>query len=202
MQESKKDKSNRVRTEATKSVLLDAARQLFASKGYADTGTPEIVATAGLTRGALYHHFIDKLALFRAVIEREAEAVAEQIASHTMEPDSALEAMLDGAEAYFEAMSVPGRTRLLLIEGPAALGMSAMDEIDRKTGQNELRQGLELASKGEHAEAVPVDALATVLSAAFDKAALAVVAGEPIEEYKLALRILLMGIPGIQSSRY
>ena len=201
MQESKKAISNRARTQATRAVLLEAARPLFAEKGYADTGTPEIVAMAGVTRGALYHHFPDKLELFRAVVEREAEAVAEQIASESMESDTALEAMLDGADAYFEAMSVPGRARLLLLEGPAVLGVTAMAEIDRRTGENELRQGLELVFQGEGLTAMPHGALSAVLSAAFDKAALAVVSGESLEEYRTALRILLTGIPGMKSMK-
>jgi len=193
-QESKKAISNRKRAEATRAVLIQAARHLFAEKGYADTGTPEIVAAAGLTRGALYHHFVDKLELFRAVVEGEAEAVASQIGRETLRPDSALEAMLDGADAYFEAMALPGRTRLLLLEGPAILGVPAMDEIDRRTGRNELLRGLDLALLGEDAADVPRDALATILSAAFDKAALQVVSGESIEDYKASLRILLEGI--------
>ena len=200
-QESKKALSNRVRTQATRAVLLDAARRLFAEKGYADTGTPEIVASAGVTRGALYHHFSDKLELFRAVVEREAEAVAEQIASESMESDSALEAMLAGADAYFEAMSIPGRARLLLLEGPAILGVPAMAEVDRRTGGNELRQGLGAVLEGMDSAVVPIDALSAMLSAAFDKAALAVVSGESIDEYKAALRILLSGIPGMNPNK-
>ncbi len=199
MQESKKAQSNRTRTQATRSLLLDAARHLFAEKGYADTGTPEIVAAAGVTRGALYHHFADKLEVFRAVVEREAEAVGEQIARETNEPESALEAMLDGADAYFTAMSVPGRTRLILLEGPAILGAAEMEEIDRRTGQNELRQGIAFALKGEDAVGVPHDALSTILSAAFDKAALAVASGESVQEYREALRLLMIGIPGMKS---
>jgi AcrR family transcriptional regulator len=181
--------------------LIEAARHLFAEKGYSDTGTPEIVAMAGVTRGALYHHFPDKLELFRAVVEAEAEAVAEEIASESMESDSALEGMLDGADAYFEAMSVSGRARLLLLEGPAVLGVVAMAEIDRRTGENELRQGLELALQGADSSDIPHSALSAVLSAAFDKAALAVVSGEPLEEYRTALRILLTGIPGMRTKK-
>jgi AcrR family transcriptional regulator len=205
MQESKRESrkaiSNRARTKATRAILIEAARHLFAEKGYADTGTPEIVAMAGVTRGALYHHFPDKLELFRAVVEAEAEAVAEQIANESMESDSALEAMLDGADAYFEAMSVPGRARLLLLEGPAILGVTAMAEIDRRTGENELRRGLEQMFQGEDSSDIPHSALSAVLSAAFDKAALAVVTGEPLAEYKAALRILLAGIPGMNSKK-
>ncbi|TWH24547.1 TetR/AcrR family transcriptional regulator, partial [Aminobacter sp. J15] len=97
-------RSNRERTEATRAALIAAARNLFIEKSYAETGTPEIVAAAGVTRGALYHHFADKQALFRAVVEAEAAA-----------PASVRQALLDGADAFFRAMAVNGRTRLLLL---------------------------------------------------------------------------------------
>ena len=197
--ESRKARSNRARTEATRRALLDAARHLFAEKGYADTGTPEIVALAGVTRGALYHHFVDKLELFRGVVEREAVQVAEEIARETTEPTSPLDAMLRGADAYFRAMSQPGRARLLLLEGPAVLGVPAMDEIDLRTGRSELRHGLILALAGNEITDGSVDALAAVLSAAFDKAALAIASGESAGDYRDALRMLAGGIPGMES---
>jgi len=197
--DSRKVRSNRARTTATRAALIAAARELFASKGYADTGTPEIVSTAGVTRGALYHHFSDKLELFRAVVEAEAVAVAEAIAHETIDAGSPLDAMLTGADAYFAAMSEAGRGRLMLLEGPAVLGLREMDEIDRRTGADELRQGLEAAIGDQDRSDVPLDALTAVLSAAFDKAALAIVSGESAEEYREALRILTSGIPGMRS---
>jgi AcrR family transcriptional regulator len=196
--ESRKARSNRARSESTRSALLDAARALFADKGYADTSTPEIVQRAGVTRGALYHHFADKEGLFRAVIEREAVDLAERIADDTVGVAGPVEAMLAGADAYFDAMAEPGRSRLLLLEGPAVLGIAAMSEIDRRTGGGELREGLAAAVATREGARVPLDALASTLSAAFDKAALDVAAGASADEYKRALRILMYGIPGLE----
>ncbi len=91
-----------------------------------------------------------------------------------------------GPRAYFDAMAAPGRSRLLLLEGPAILAVRAMEEIDRRTGQRELREGLALVFGGAKVE-VPLDALTGVLSAAFDKAALAIALGDPSEDYKEAI---------------
>lgn len=196
---SRKARSNQARSEATRSALVEAARALFADKGYADTSTPEIVARAGVTRGALYHHFADKLELFRAVVEQEAMAVAERIADDTVDLDTPLAAMLAGARSYFDAMQAPGRTRLLMLEGPVVLGIEAMDEIDRRSGGFELRQVLAAAVATRNAADVPLDALTTALSAAFDKAAVAIAAGGSADDYLEAMRILTSGIPGLET---
>jgi AcrR family transcriptional regulator len=197
--ESKKEQSNRARAEATRTALIEAARELFAAKGYADTGTPEIVSAAGVTRGALYHHFVDKLELFRAVVEREAETVARHIARESEVSDSPIEGIMSGAEGYFDAMSEAGRARLLLLDGPAILGVEAIEAIDRRTGQAELRQGLEAATQRADVT-IPLEALTTVFSAAFDKAALSIVLGGSREEYMEAIRVLAEGIPGMKAN--
>lgn len=108
-------RSNRERTEQTRQALIAAGRRLFVEKGYAETATPEIVAAAGVTRGALYHHFEDKKALFRAVIECEAKAVAEAIEARSGSYDAPHAGLIAGTSSYFDAMMAQGRTRLLLI---------------------------------------------------------------------------------------
>ena len=194
MQQKSTRRTNRERTEATRLALLAAARALFVEKGYADTGTPEIVAAAKVTRGALYHHFADKADLFRCVAIDEARAVAAQIERETEQADAGLESLMAGADAYFAAMAVAGRTRLLLVDGPAVLGHPEMARIDMETGGEELRQGLVHALSGLAVTGAPLDALAHVVSAAFDRAALAIAEGEPAEDYKAAVRLILDGL--------
>src|SRR5258708_8316209 len=70
----------------TQAAVLQAARELFAEKGYAGTGTEEIVARARVTRGALYHHFRDKADLFRAVMQAVAADLAERLVTQPLSP--------------------------------------------------------------------------------------------------------------------
>lgn len=190
----KKKVTNRARSEATRTALLDAARPIFASGGFSAASTPELAAAAGVTRGALYHHFSDKRDLFRAVVEREAQAVAACIRASAAETEGAAAALRQGAEAYFEAMASPGRARLLLVEGPASLGAEAMEAIDRLTGRDTLREGLAYAVQRGEAGAMPLDEMAALLSAAFDKAVLQIASGEPAEPYQEAIGRLIDGL--------
>ena len=188
-------RSNRERTDATRQTLIDAARALFVERGYGDTSTPDICAAAGITRGALYHHFADKRDLFRHVLQREAEAVAAEIETACPADLPPEQALIAGAEAYLQAMTVPGRTRLLLIEGPAALGHAETDAIDRRHAARSLRDGLAAAMDPASA---PVDGLAVLLSAAFDRAALEVDAGADPTRVRAAMLWLLRRTLGQQ----
>ncbi len=194
MQDKSVRRSNRDRTQATRAALIAAARTLFCDKGYAGTGTVEIAAAAKVTRGALYHHFSDKSDLFHAVVAHEAEVVAEQIARQTRNPASALEALMTGTEAYFAAMAAPGRTRLLLLDGPSVLGHAEMDRINGQTSGEKLRQGLGQAMSKKALENVPLEALTDLFSAAFDRAALAIAEGRPAKSYIEAIRLMLTNV--------
>ncbi|MBB3384275.1 MULTISPECIES: TetR/AcrR family transcriptional regulator [unclassified Rhizobium] len=180
-------RSNRERTEKTKAALIAAARALFVEKGYAETSTPEIVAAAGITRGALYHHYEDKRALFRAVVREEALAVTRTIEQATPAQLPARDALIAGSNGYLDAMRVNGRTRLLLIEGPTVLGFTEMKKLDEETTALTLRQGLQATLNHGRNSGTPVDALADILSAAFDRAALAIDAGGDADRYRQAI---------------
>ena len=199
MQESESDaaaasRTNEARSRETRAALIAAARTVFAAKGYASAGTPEIVRAAGVTRGALYHHFADKEALFRAVLEAETRAVGAAIDAGAGAAGTAFEALHAGARAFHRAMAEPGRVRLLLIDGPAALGPEVLRKLDEAGAAGTLRDGLqEAADTGEMVEA-PIDALAALLSAAFDRAAIDVAEGAESGKYAAALDILIAGL--------
>jgi AcrR family transcriptional regulator len=174
-------RSNKDRSSAMRQALMVAARHLFTEKGFATTGTPDIVAAAGVTRGALYHHFADKEALFAAVVRAEAEAVAKAVRQAELPADPRL-ALKAGGQVWLTAMQEPGRARLLLVDGPAVLGRAAMDALDAETGGQTLAEGLAALRPGE-----PVRELAALLSAAFDRAALAMASGDAPEPWVQAL---------------
>lgn len=188
-----KRRSNPERSAATQAALIAAARGAFVARGYAETSTPDLVEAAGVTRGALYHHFADKQALFRAVIEAESAAVAAEVEAGATD-GAAIEALLSGGEAYLAAMAVPGRTRLLLIEAPAVLGRAEADAIDARHGVRTLREGLRAAIEQKAIAPIPVEAAAKLLGAAFDRAALEIAHGGDRESCLAVLRALIEGL--------
>lgn len=194
MQNKRQPIPNRQRSATTRAALLSAGRRLFVDKGFADTGTPEIVAAAGVTRGALYHHFTDKRALFHAVVATEAAAVAREIDAATRGDLPPGRALVEGGDAFLRAMREPGRTRLLLLEGPAILGRAEMDRIDGANGARTLREGLTQAMASGALQRLPPDALTAILSAAFDRAALAQALGAPAEDYRAVMQALIGGL--------
>jgi len=187
-------RSNRDRSDATRSALIAAGRKLFVGKGYAETGTPELVAEAGVTRGALYHHFADKKALFRAVVEAESAAVAREIEAAARPGLAPLKALAKGGAAFLEAMRVPGRTQLLLIDAAAVLGREELDEIDARHGGRTLREGLAAAMRAKALPELPLAATAQLLAAAFDRAALAIAAGGDASEWRRLIERVMAGL--------
>ncbi len=176
----------------TRAKLLEAARDLFIEIGFAETPTPEIVRRAGVTRGALYHHFADKADLFRVLVEEEAKAVSVHIDRETRDVPDPEQAMIIGSNAFFEAMLVPGRVRLLLEEAPAILGHHDAVALTRANGSEELRDGLTRALPGHSPQ--HIDALTNLLSAAFDRAALEIAYGGDRVTYTEAMLHLVSDV--------
>ncbi|HHI69570.1 MAG TPA: TetR/AcrR family transcriptional regulator [Rhodobacteraceae bacterium] len=195
MQEKSTRRSNKVRSEEMRARLITVSRRLFAQKGFAETGTPEIVKAAQVTRGALYHHFTDKTDLFRSVVLAEAKDVENEISLFSANSSSATDALRVGAKSYFKSMKKPGRVRLLLLDGPAVLGQAEMASIDAITGGKALREGLSALLTDK---SVPLAALAEIISAAFDRAALAIANGADETPYFDAISLVLEGLAPVQ----
>lgn len=193
MQEKKLRVTNADRSASMRTRLLDAARQLFVSEGFAATSTPAIVEAAGVTRGALYHHFKDKEAIFRAVVEAEAEAVSQAIDAADMSGVPPLDQLLAGASAYIEAMRKEGRVRLLLLEGPTVLGREVMREIEGRHGDANLRIGVDAALTEAKRSDLDVESLCSLLSAMFERAAMDIDGGRPTEPVLAVIEAVLRG---------
>lgn len=193
MQEGSKRTQEQRRTETIRA-LLAAARQCFADKGYGATGTPEIVAAAGMTRGALYHHFPDKAALFKAVVEEEHALLAMAInaAAEAEDEPGPVKALIEGGDAFLTAMQDVGRRRILLIDAPAVLGRETLDAIDARYGLRTLVQGVTQAMEAKAIRELPVLPLAHLLNALFDRAALA--NAEELPGYRKAIKALIRGL--------
>ncbi|MEM6593527.1 MAG: TetR/AcrR family transcriptional regulator [Pseudomonadota bacterium] len=171
MQEKSSGQRNEARAAATKLALMEAGKALFIAQGYAETGTPQIVKEAGVTRGALYHHFDGKAGLLRAIVAQEMHDISREVEARAIDAASPRAALLAGAEAYFDAMADAGRQRLILRDGPAILGPADMARLDAEAGAGGLADGL-AALMGEDAPSRPVlEALADIVSAGFDRAA-------------------------------
>lgn len=185
-------------TEATRRALLDAARALFASRGFADTPTEEIVARAGVTRGALYHHFKDKTDLFRAVVEDIEQEVTAKVAEVALGSGGVWEGLIGATEKFLDLCMDPAVRRVILIEAPAVLGIAAWREIERRYGLGLTQVALETAMSEGLIERQPAEPLAHVMLGAINEAALTIGASDDPEkaraEVGAALQRLLAGL--------
>lgn len=174
------------RSEATREALIEAARALFAERGYAGVGTEEIVRAAGVTRGALYHHFGGKRDLFEAVYERVEHELAERIAAGALAGGAAepLAAMRAGAEMFLQACTEPEAQRIALLDGPSVLGWDRWREIAAEHGLGLIEATLRAAIEAGAIPEQPVRPLAHVLIGALDEAAMLVARAEDPERMR------------------
>jgi len=160
--------------EETRRGLLEAARELFATEGYAGVSIDEICGRARVTKGALYHHFRDKRDLFREVCgEVEAEWIDELVDLVTAEPD-ALERMKLGCDAFLDACLDPARQRILLLDGPAVIGWEELRRIDAGRGLGLIVTVLTDAMRSGGLEDQPVEPLAHLILGALNEASMAI----------------------------
>jgi AcrR family transcriptional regulator len=190
-------RSQRERSHATRATLVATARQLFAERGYAQVPAAEIVTSAGVTRGALYHHFAGKPELFRAVLEElESEMTAEIAAAIAAAPDRT-PGMVVGLGRFLDVCQRPDVTRIALTDAPTVLGWQTWREIEARHGLGVITQNLQAAAGEGRLAPVQVPVLAQlVLSALIEAALLIAHAADPKAaraDAEQALHALLSG---------
>jgi AcrR family transcriptional regulator len=169
------------RSEATRSALVATARRLFAERGYAGVGTEELVRAAGVTRGALYHHFDGKAELFRAVFEQVESEIAERFATEALARPDPWEAMLVGLELFLDVCLEPEVQRIALLDAPSVLGWETWREIESRYGLGLMRLGLQNLIDAGLAERQPLDPLAHAMLGTLYEAGLYVARAEDVE---------------------
>jgi AcrR family transcriptional regulator len=157
--------------EATTRALMLEARRQFVSKGYANVSLAGIVEAAGVTKGALYHHFTGKEDLFRAVLREVQHEVAARIATASPGGDSWSQ-LIAGCEMFLRASTEPEIQQIMLIDAPAVLGWGTWREIDASTSMRQLEHVLTELMKQRVIHRQPVAPLVHLLSGAMNEAAL------------------------------
>jgi AcrR family transcriptional regulator len=162
------------RSAATRDALVAAARRLFADQGFAEVPADAIVAEAGVTRGALYHQFADKTALFSAALEAVEADIARRLADDVAATgiSDPVEALRHAVGTWLEICVEPEIHRIALIDGPSVLGWGRWREVCQQhvfgLVQALLAQGIEVG----RIRPQPAAPLAHVLMGAGDEAAL------------------------------
>jgi AcrR family transcriptional regulator len=130
------------RRDRTRGALLDAARELFGEHGFAATGRDDIAKRAGVTSGALYHHFESKTAVAEAVIEALDAELVERVVAAARRGTDPFDQLRRSCRAYIDACAEPDIARIL-IEAPAVLGPDALRAIDEASAVKLLNAALE-----------------------------------------------------------
>lgn len=129
---------------------------------------------AGVTRGALYHHFAGKDDLFRAVFEEVEQEVTERVARAAASTPEPLDALRRGCREFLDAALDPAVQRIVLVDAPAVLGWSTWRELEARYGLGLTTMGLQAAMDAGAIARQPLEPLAHMLLASLNEAALLV----------------------------
>ena len=157
-------------TQRTRRAILDRARQLFATKGYAATGTEEIIRDLGITRGALYHQFHNKLGVFRAVIVEAYSEITDSIRVQIQPLDTNWEQLITGCQAFLEVAQQEELRRLVFVEAPAVLAADDLTAIDQY-GFGLLRASIQLAVEEGQLNVLDAEGFAHLVNGSLDELA-------------------------------
>jgi AcrR family transcriptional regulator len=168
--------------EATRAALVLVARTLFAERGYATVSIQEIVEGARVTRGALYHHFEDKLALFREVLELIEGEVAGRMQAAAKTKAQPWEQVRAACQVYLDACLERDVQRILLLDAPSVLGWSTWCEIDRRYGLGVLQECLAAARDAALMDPQPLEPVALLILGALNTGGRVIAEAQDVRE--------------------
>jgi AcrR family transcriptional regulator len=180
---------------ATRGQLIDVATRLFAEHGYEGTSVEAVLSAAGVSRGALYHHFAGKEALFEAVVDDVSERVNTEMAVVLRDCTDPVEALHLGAQAWISLAADPVVQQVVLVDAPSVLGWDRWRAMDDGRTLGALRLMLQAVSDGGRLPAGLVTPFAHMILAGLDELVLAIARAEDREaavaEGRTAVRELL-----------
>jgi AcrR family transcriptional regulator len=165
--------SKAAKAEATRRALVGAARDLFGEQGFAATSVDEIARRAGVTKGALYHHFRDKDDLFRAVVEDVKRDVTDVVGAAFMAATAENETMHSlvlGFQAFIEAHLDPAVQRISIIDARSVLDAATRRNLDARYEVAVVRGAFRRAMRLGAIERQPLVPLAHIVSGALAEA--------------------------------
>jgi AcrR family transcriptional regulator len=175
----------------TRAAIVAGARRLFGAQGYDATSIEAILGAAGVARGALYHHFPTKEALFDAVLDEEIARVAAAATKAALEARDPVESLRAGCATWLDAALDPAVQRITLIDAPAVVGWSRWRRLDEQHTLGGLRSNLRHLAREGRVPTEQVDVLANMLLAAVSEAALMIATAD---DQRAALRTALAAL--------
>ncbi|MEM9091521.1 MAG: TetR/AcrR family transcriptional regulator [Cyanobacteria bacterium P01_F01_bin.53] len=172
-------------TRRTRRAILDRARHLFATQGYAATGTEEIISGLGITRGALYHQFKDKIGVFKAVIVEAYGEITDHIQTQIREIDDNWQQLIVGCQAFLEVAQQDELRRLVFIEAPAVLAADDLVEIDQY-GFGLLHEAIQIAVDNGTLNTIDAEGFAHLVNGSLNELAAWVAKSDDSERLKTA----------------
>src|SRR6476659_8118797 len=161
------------RRAATIEAIVTSARHLVGTQGFAATTMDEIAEGAGVAKGAVYHHFKTKEAVFEAVFEQVSGDLVQDIDRAVRSEKDVLAAIVAGTQHYFAACAKGPSGQIILRDGPAVLGWERWREIDARHFGGKIPRALAAAMDAGLLERQPVEPLARLLLGAVTEAAVA-----------------------------
>jgi AcrR family transcriptional regulator len=185
----------------TREDVLAAARQLFADRGYHHVSVPEIAKAAGVTHGALYHHFANKQDLFRAVFDQVEHELNDAVLVAAFAETTTWDAFVAGTRLVLEVQTQHAYQQIALTDAPSVFGWQEWHTIDASIGANTLRIGLDALQQEGFLAEVDLDAFTVILFGALTQGTITLAnGGSDLDADRLVdtiCRMILALSPGV-----